>query len=288
VAGKLKNLSFESLNIQVLSVERISRVLVQWKLKATSQRLLCAQYFIDRSEDGRSWQQLNADGVPPYGLDEYIDTSANLIDMDKIYYYRVRIVEFDAGKEVQSFSSDSATWEGKLDLVGIYVVDEHLFALRWVYGVPVMIFKKKRDGALCPECWDTVLKRVTKSSCTSCFGTGRLGGYYPPIEAWMSFEPEPKVAQVADWGKRQPSQTDTQFVNYPILSDDDLVLEIKPNKIWKVSAVRYPEKSRTILLQLVRLDAVNQTDIEYKIDVPEDRKRALVAELEARGNVREF
>lgn len=208
--------------------------------------------------------------------------------MDKIYYYRVRIVEFDAGKEVQSFSSDSATWEGKLDLVGIYVVDEHLFALRWVYGVPVMIFKKKRDGALCPECWDTVLKRVTKSSCTSCFGTGRLGGYYPPIEAWMSFEPEPKVAQVADWGKRQPSQTDTQFANYPILSDDDLVLEIKPNKIWKVSAVRYPEKSRTILLQLVRLDAVNQTDIEYKIDVPEDRKRALVAELEARGNVREF
>jgi len=288
VAGKLKNLSFGSLNIQVLSVERISRVLVQWKLKATSQRLLCAQYFIDRSEDGRSWQQLNADGIPPYGLDEYIDTSANLIDMNKIYYYRVRIVEFDAGKEVQSFSSDSATWEGKLDLVGIYVVDEHLFALRWVYGVPVMIFKKKRDGALCPECWDTVLKRVTKSNCTSCFGTGRLGGYYPPIEAWMSFEPEPKVAQVAEWGKRQPSQTDTQFVNYPILSDDDLVLEIKPNKIWKVSAVRYPEKNRAILLQLVRLDAVNQTDIEYKIDVPEDRKRALVAELEARGNVREF
>lgn len=288
MAGKLKNLSFGSLNIQVLSVERISRVLVQWKLKATSQRLLCAQYFIDRSEDGRSWQQLNADGIPPYGLDEYIDTSANLIDMNKIYYYRVRIVEFDAGKEVQSFSSDSATWEGKLDLVGIYVVDEHLFALRWVYGVPVMIFKKKRDGALCPECWDTVLKRVTKSNCTSCFGTGRLGGYYPPIEAWMSFEPEPKVAQVAEWGKRQPSQTDTQFVNYPILSDDDLVLEIKPNKIWKVSAVRYPEKNRAILLQLVRLDAVNQTDIEYKIDVPEDRKRALVAELEARGNVREF
>ncbi len=288
MSGKLVNVSFESVTVQVLSVERLSRVLIEWKLKPTSQRLNCAEYFVDRSEDGASWQQLNAAGIAPLGLDEYIDTTANLIDIEKVYYYRVRLVEFSAGKPVQTFASEGATWDGKLDLVGIYVVDEHLFALRWVYGVPAMVFKKRRDGAICPECWDKVLKRVTKSNCTTCYGTGKLGGYYPPIEAWISFEPEPKVAQVADWGKRQPSQTDTQFVNYPLISEDDLVVELKPNKFWKVSAVRYPEKSRTIMLQLLRLDAVNQTDIEYKLEVPEDRRRALVAELESRGNIREF
>jgi hypothetical protein len=104
----------------------------------------------------------------------------------------------------------------------------------------------------------------------------------------MGFEPDPKVEQVVDSGRRQVTKTDIQFTNYPLLSIDDIIVELKPNIFWKVNNVRYPEKNRTILLQVATVDRVNPSDIEYQLTVPEDRRRALVAELESREKEREF
>jgi hypothetical protein len=288
MAGVLRRIQFESIAVTILSTGQIPRILIKWKLEATSQNLSNLKFFVDRGESPTEMHQLNASPIAAKGLDEYVDHTANVTDLDKIYYFRVRAVEFQGATPVQTFTSPSTTWDGDLDLVGLYIVEEHLFAHRWVYGVPVMIYKKRRDGVYCPECWDDVLQRVAKSNCRTCYGTGRLDGFYAPIEAWMSLEPDPKMEQVVDWGKRQQGQTDIQFTNYPLLSVDDIVVELKPNKFWKVSIVRAPEKNRTVILQLCRLDAVNPSDIEYKIPVPDDRRRILLEESDQREKEREF
>ncbi|MCJ7520623.1 MAG: hypothetical protein MUP21_00125 [Dehalococcoidia bacterium] len=288
MAGVLKRIQFDSIAVTILSAGQIPRILIQWKLEATSQNLSNLKFFVDRGESPTEMHQLNAVPVAAKGLDEYVDHTANVTDLDKIYYFRVRAVEFQGATPVQTFTSPSTTWDGDLDLVGLYIVEEHLFAHRWVYGVPVMVYKKRRDGVYCPECWDDVLQRVAKSNCRTCYGTGRLDGFYAPIEAWMSLEPDPKMEQVVDWGKRQQGQTDIQFTNYPLLSVDDIIVELKPNKFWKVSMVRAPEKNRTVILQLCRLDAVNPSDVEYKIPVPEDRRRVLLEESDLREKEREF
>lgn len=288
MAGVLKRIQFDSIAVTILSTGQIPRILIKWKLEPTSQNLSNLKFFVDRGESPTAMQQLNARPIAAKGLDEYVDYTANVTDLDKIYYFRVRAVEFRGATPVQTFTSPSTTWDGDLDLVGLYIVEEHLFAHRWVYGVPVMIYKKRRDGVYCPECWDDVLQRVAKSNCRTCYGTGRLEGFYAPIEAWMSLEPDPKMEQVVDWGKRQQGQTDIQFTNYPLLSVDDIIVELKPNKFWKVSIVRAPEKNRTVILQLCRLDAVNPSDVEYKIPVPDDRRRVLLEESDQREKEREF
>jgi hypothetical protein len=288
MAGVLKRIQFDSIAVTILSTGQIPRILIKWKLEPTSQNLSNLKFFIDRGESPTAMQQLNATPIAAKGLDEYVDYTANVTDLDKIYYFRVRAVEFQGATPVQTFTSPSTTWDGDLDLVGLYIVEEHLFAHRWVYGVPVMIYKKRRDGVYCPECWDDVLQRVAKSNCRTCYGTGRLEGFYAPIEAWMSLEPDPKMEQVVEWGKRQQGQTDIQFTNYPLLSVDDIIVELKPNKFWKVSIVRAPEKNRTVILQLCRLDAVNPSDVEYKIPVPDDRRRVLLEESDQREKEREF
>ncbi len=287
MAGKLKDLSFDDVSAQVLSTNP-GRVLITWRLKKTAQDLRNLKFFVDRGESPEEYSQLNAEGIAANSTSEFVDYSPNLLDLHKVYYYRVRAVEFTGVTPVQTFTSPNTTRDGDLDLVGIYVVDEHLFLHRWVAGVPTVIFKRRRDGTYCPDCWDEILKRVTRSNCQTCYGTGKLAGFYPPYEAWMNFEPDPKQFQVADWGVRQPSQTDIQFTNYPLLSDGDVIVELKTNKLWKVAGVRYPQKNRTIMLQIARLDAVNPTDIEYKVPVDQDRRRALVKELEAREREREF
>jgi len=291
VAGKLKNIKINVPEVVVLSTQP-AQVLVHWSIEKTAQDLRNFRFFIERGESPTEFQLLTpmtpAAGIRSNMILEFVDSTANLVDLHKVYYYRVRGVEFIGGQEAQSFYSDPVTWDGNLDLVGLYIVEEHLFFHRYVAGVPVMIFKKRRDGAQCPDCWDDVLHRVTKSNCTTCYGTGKLAGFYPPYEAWMNFEPDPKAVAVVEWGQRQSSQTDIQFTNYPLLTDGDIIVELKPNKIWKVSNVRYPEKNRTTILQIARLDAVYQSDVEYRVPVSEDRRRALLAELDQRDKEREF
>lgn len=288
-ASQLKNIRFKAVSVMVLALEHISQVLIRWQLEPTSQNLKNLRFFVDRGESPSEYAQLTAVPVGPYDLYEFVDLTANLLDLNKVYYYRVRAVEIsDEGSFLQTFTSEGTTWDGDLDLVGLYIVDEHNFAFRWVYGVPAMVFKKKHDGTYCPECWDPVLKRLSKSGCTTCYGTGRLGGYCPPIEVWMNYEPDPKVESVTEWGLRQSSFSEIMMTNYPLLTPDDVIVELKPNRFWKVENVRYPEKNRTIVLQMAKVNAVNTSDIEYQIKVPEDRRRELVSQLEAREKEREF
>jgi hypothetical protein len=284
----LKRIHFEAISVTIIGIEYVSRVHIGWKLTKSAQDLSRLRFFVDRSESPSEWHQLNGEGLTINDLSEYVDETPNLKDITKIYYYRVRAVEYEDDTPLQTFTSKETTWDGDLDLTGIYVVDEHLFAMRWVFGSPAMVFKKRHDGAYCPECWDRVLKRVTKSNCQTCFGTGRHGGFYPPIDVWMSFEPDPKSAQVVEWGLRQPSQTDIMFTNYPLLNIDDVILELKPNRFWKVSNVRGPEKNRTVMLQFARLDVINPADIEQRLEVPQERKRGLILDAEKREKEKEF
>jgi hypothetical protein len=292
-AGKLKNIRLKPLNIMVLNMQHgqiPSRVLVKWEIEPSAQDLKDLYFYVDRGESPEELNQLQsmADGVPAHQLYEFVDFTANLTDLNKVYYYRVRAVEFFDGTPVQTFSSEPVTWDGNLDLVGLYVVEEHLFLHRWVSGVPTMIFKRRLDGQYCPNCWDKILKRVTISNCTTCYGTGKLNGFYPPYEGWVDFEPDPKVVQVSEMGKRQVSQTDIQYTNYPLLTDGDLIVELNTNRYWKVSTVRYPEKNRTIMLQVARVDSVSPSDVEYRIPISEERRVALLALLDERSKEREF
>jgi hypothetical protein len=289
MAGNLKNLSFKSATATILSVEHISRVLVEWELEKTAQNIRGLVFFVDRGESPEEMHQLHTDAIPTSAKREFVDYTANLLDLHKVYYYRVRAVEIIAGAAVQTFTSPLFTWTGSLDLVGLYVVEEHLFLYRYTSaGTPCLIFQKRHDGERCTNCFDPVLKRVTSSSCTVCFGTGVTGGYYPPIDAWVGFEPDPKVVQVADWGLRQANQTDLRFTNHPVLRVDDVLYEAQTHKFWNLTQVSSAEKNRATTLQFARGDAVNRSDIEYKLDLPEERCLAMLALLEERRKETEF
>lgn len=298
MAGKLQKISFKNFRAQIMSIEYIPRILVTWDLNPTMQNLKDLFFFIDRGESPEDLKQLNAVGIPANTLYEFMDLTSHIKDLSKVYYYRIRAAELanlgpnapiNAVRPIlQTFSTPTFTWDGDLDLEGLYVVEEHLFAHRYVYGVPILVYKKMREGDRCTECWDEVLKRVTKSNCKTCHGTGRLGGYYDPIPAWMDFNPSPKTTQIADWGPKQSRQSDTQFTNYPILTEGDIVYECKPGKLHRVSNIRFTEKSRVIMLQVARVDEVNRSDIEYSIEIPHDIVDEMVHQLEERKEERVF
>ena len=85
----VQDLKFSSVSVMILSIEHTSRVLVRWELVPTSQDLSNVFFFIDRSESSNEWQRLNASGIPANHLREFVDYTANLIDLNKNYHYRV-------------------------------------------------------------------------------------------------------------------------------------------------------------------------------------------------------
>lgn len=290
--GKLRNLKFSFVDVQILAIGNISKIRIAWSLEKTAQKLTNLQFFVDRGESPAEFKQINTVGINAYALTEYIDSTARLLDTEKVYYYRIRAVEFFNGTPVQTFESEPSTWEGKPDLVAFYVIEEHLFKHRYVSGTPMLVYKKLKEGPRCSECWDNVLKRVTKSNCTTCHGTGFMGGeyggYYAPMDAWADFNPDPKQVQLAEFGARQPRQTDIEYTNYPILVPGDILVELTVNRYWRVSNARTTEKNRVTMLQICRLDEVNRTDIEYNIKIPESDRKRLLADLEYRDSRSEF
>lgn len=286
---RLRNIEIEDASVEIRSVEKIPRVLVRWKLKRTSQDLTNLKFSIYRGESPEDLTRVNAEGIDHDELYEYMDYTANLLDLRKVYYYQVQGHEMSGDTILQTFKSKVETWSQEPDLVALYVIEEHLFLYRWTSaGMPAFIYKKKKEGLRCPECWDPILKKVTKSNCSTCNGTGFVGGYYKPIEAWMGFNVDIKIAQIADWGVKQIDQTDVEFTDYPELSIGDIILDLKDFKYWKIANVRFSVKGGAIMTQVARVSAINRSDIEYSLTVDQDRRDSLLSLLEERTHEPEF
>jgi hypothetical protein len=267
---------FKNIGVTVYSVKP-PLVVISWEYEDSVIPLSRYTISIKRGESPDEMEFI-ASNIPAELYSEFEDRIVKIQDSHRTYYYQVIAINKVTGKKVES---EKQTWEGDLDLVGIYIIEEHIFKFRYVSGVPIFIFKKHTDGnTKCPDCWDHISKRIKKSGCKTCHGTGNIGkgvgGYYNPTYTWADPNPTPEMIQVTQWGRVQSTQTDMFFINYPRLSIGDLIIELTTDKRWKVSAVRDTEKRRTKMLQIVRLDLLDKTDVEYTIEVPKEiRKKAL-------------
>jgi len=279
---------FESIGVTVYSATP-PLVVVSWEFKESVIPLSRYTISIKRGESPDDMETIAKD-IPAELYSEFEDRTAKILDSHRTYYYQVIAHN---KKTLIKTESIKQTYEGDLDLVGIYIIDEHNFKFRFVSGVPIFIFKKHTDGSTkCPDCWDKIAKRVKRSNCPTCHGTGNIGkgvgGYYNPTYTWADPNPTPEVINITQWGRVQTTQTDMFFTNYPRLSIGDLVIELTTNNRWKVAAVRDTEKRRTKMLQIVRLDLLDKKDVEYLIKVPERIQKMAHKELESIKDEPEF
>ena len=262
--------SFKGLDVNVYRVGPPSLVDIVWQWEDTT--IPSSRYSLDvfRGESPKEMDRI-AKKLPADQYQNFIDTTAYLKDKHRTYYYQVKAFNNETGKCIES---PIQTWEGNLDYVGLYIVEEHDFLFKEVSGMPILIYKKITAGKARCECWDTVAKRGTRSNCKSCYGTtwvgDGVGGYYNPIYTYANLEPDPEQVNITQFGRAEPTQTDVFMSNYPRATVGDLFVELMTNKRWKVATVRDTEKNRVKMLQFVRLDGIEKGDIEYKLDVPDE------------------
>jgi len=265
----MADIRFQNVTVDIFKVGPPSLVLIDWLFKPTALPLSRYDIRIYRGESPEE-MEIIAGPFPADEVTKFEDLTSRLISKYRTYYYEVTSTNRNTDVVTKS---GPYTKEGFIDLVGIYIVEEHDFLFRHVCGVPLYILKKQTAGeARCTNCWDKTLKRVKRSNCQECHGTGfvgkGVGGYFDPFYTWGDIAPDPEVIQITQWGKVEQGQTDLFFTNYPRLSVGDLVFELMTGKRWKVAMVRDTEKRRVKMLQIVRLDQINNDQVEYKIQIP--------------------
>lgn len=280
---------FKRLNIEIFKIGPPSLILVDWEWERSVIPLSRFTIDVYRGEDAENMERI-AKNLPAEKNSCFEDTTAYLKDKHRTYLYQVVAVDCKTKKTVKS---EISTWEGNLDYVGMYIIEEHDFLFRNVAGMPMLVFKKVTAGkSRCGDCWDKIAKRVMKSNCKSCHGTGwvgdGVGGYFNPSYSYADFSPDPEVIQITQFAKTQPTQTDIFMTNYPRMSVGDLVVELLNGKRWKVANVRDTEKNRSKMLQIVRLDAIEKGDIEYTIEVDSKYITQARGEINARKDLPEF
>lgn len=126
-------------------------------------------------------------------------------------------------------------------------------------GTSVLVYKKRRDGARCQECFDGVQGISTNDSCPVCMGTGNVQGYYPPIRTRCLMQPSQEQIDFQTH-KHASATTQATMLRCPRVRPNDVIYEESHNRWWYVGVMMPTEDNRVLVAQEVSLKQVDPHD----------------------------
>lgn len=207
----------------------------------------------------------------------YIDQAVNLQMLDRPVFYKLVIRRISTQETIET---PAFTFKGELDLIGLYVVEEHNFLNEDTIGVPSLIYQRKRGGVQCTKCFDTLQGKRTLSKCNVCYGTNWEGGFYRAIDSYVDYSPNPKMVEITPWGEMQPNESQVLLSNFPVVTQGDLIKELPAGRFWRIEKIQPTEKRRVLMLQFCRVSEIKPGDIEYEL--PYDPRYAAIKFKELR------
>jgi hypothetical protein len=246
-------------------VEMASRdaVIVSWWIRPTNEDLDQAIVTLFRSYSPRGPFESVAE-MP--GTKQYFrDSGALISDKWREIYYKLRVSSPDGS--VDETDAFGVTSQPTLETIATRRRTD--IALRYE-GVPCLIYVRRGEGTRCPDCWDPVLQKVCSSTCTRCFNTGRLGGFYLPILTQVKINPVTKANEPGET-LRQVSQTTGMCSFIPIVSPRDIIYEVNTGKRWRLVTVTPTEHHRVTIHQDINtMIELNPGDVENHLPIPSD------------------
>lgn len=190
-------------------------------------------------------------------VDLYANNTMNRHDHE---YYRILAPQ-------SLYVIGTAKTEGYIDLYGAEIARRHNIYLHpGRGGNRTYVFIRMRDGIRCPDCWDEILQQRSRTQCTTCKDTGYLGGYYNPIEMYVSFGPEAVAVQGGiDGPDITPDSVNTWASNFPLLNIGDILIEYNTNRMWEVQSINITMHKRIVTRQEMVLSKMEGDDPTFKL-----------------------
>ena len=137
-------------------------------------------------------------------------------------------------------------------------------------GIPLVILKRRHWGERCKDCFDQLTKRVTKSKCTTCFGTGFENGYFDPVRISGRIGVENIQTQITPQGKTDINQRALTTLDFPVFEEDDIIAELRQNRRYVITNISQTELRTVSVHQRSVLSELSRDSIEYRIVINPD------------------
>lgn len=188
-----------------------------------------------------------------------VDVTPALANYWRRYFYRV--VADGPGSE--HVVSETKTWEADPDVYEVEIIARNDLLLQFNTGTPCFAFIQRTTDAPRCTCVDPATYRQRDANCPSCLNTGYQRPYFQPIQLYVDLNPDAKIVQIGNLGEMHPNQKDAWSSAFPMLKPRDVILEAISGLLWRVENVRVIQPRGCTLQNIFRMQAVNQSDVEY-------------------------
>ena len=247
-------------------------ILVQWWMSSTYPMAVSDPvFYIDVATATDNWQRLNPDD-PVQQVCMYVDEDSRRCgSMESIYY---RVAAYDG---VQEHLSQPRRLIGELSprdyRIAREVVRKEYLRLKKYSGTAGMLYKRRTSGTRCPECtdWD-VEDSPGISQCTTCYGTGYVGGYYSGFPYWIDIGVDISTKDVnPPFGVTDKQLRTGRCVAYPSIDNYDLWAQEGTDKRYIIRRTQVASALKTWpLVYMVELNSIPFSGIEYSVPEQQD------------------
>lgn len=201
------------------------------------------------------------------------DTSRHTWSSSENAYYRV-VLSYLGGPEYESHpepvwgSLQRRDW---LLVRNLYRI-ESLSLRKTGAGTPGYLLRRRDWGELCTKCIDPNTRSIVDPMCSTSYGTEFVGGYFPPIEYWVSFAPgQNKRITQSQLGTVTDTIKQAKCLAYPVPRSNDIWVSSTNNKRYNIRDVTTQVEQRGVPVVLAAtLSEIPPTDIRYKIEIPSE------------------
>lgn len=180
---------------------------------------------------------VDVDTGPLIDVFSAVDSAQHVWAKELETYYRI-ILTTQEGVYTSFPQQASGTWNKREWLVGRDICRKEWLRLTKQVGVEGWLLKRKICGAKC-NCvdWDNP-SDSGNSSCTTCFGTGIVGGYWTAVHTYVDSDLKPRAKEFDDTaGMKEDLVTKGRFFAYPHLATYDVFVEKGTDKRWIIRKV---------------------------------------------------
>ncbi len=180
--------------------------------------------------------------------------------------YRIRLEAANG-----TFYSDVNPATGEFNrhdwLLAKEIIRREYLRLQKYVGTRGFYLGRMQWGEICTECVDYNTGLVNKADCETCYGTGFVGGYYPPVTLWVGEERTAVRSQRQDGVGLTNNQTQlARIVAFPFLTAHDVWVNPDTGERWVIQAKQEVATLRgKPLVWNVQLNLEQPGSIIYKI-----------------------
>jgi hypothetical protein len=243
-----------------------NQVHIQWVVEDKSGS--CRSVDILRSESPLGPFEVLEESIDP-SVFFYVDSSTEISGLTRKPHYIVRAnsIHTSTASVLSEVATTTYEQKGHRARVARKARRDLSITLERLNGVKIAILKRKTFGPRCSYCYNPDTKDTIISQCPECFGTSFKGGYHVPVYTWGKLDPAPVQSSLGVSGKAETAITGLTIVDYPLVSPDDVVVELRTNRRFKTQRIMVSESSRVLVHQDLQISELSRTSPEYLIPI---------------------